>query len=668
MNQLPEHIDTDNDEFQDALKLIQYTNSSVFLTGRAGTGKSTFLRYICQHTHKKFVVVAPTGIAAINAGGVTIHSFFKVPFRPILPDDPDLSTKKGRIFDFLKYRKAHKQLIEEMDLLIIDEVSMVRSDILDFIDRVLRVYTKNMNLPFGGKQLLMVGDVFQLEPVVKRDDWQILRRFYQSPYFFSARVFQKIPLVQIELKKVYRQKDDSFVNLLDKVRLKKADRRDIMAINQRLNPEFKVPMDEFFITLATRRDTVDYINDTKLEELEGKEMEFVGQISGEFPESALPTLKNLVLKENAQVMFVKNDMEKRWYNGSLGRIEEMDEDGIYVRLENDEMFLVEKEVWRNIRYKYDEKNNRIIEEELGSFSQYPLKLAWAITVHKSQGLTFDKVMLDFSGGAFAGGQLYVALSRCRSLNGIVLKTQVSERDVIVKREVVEFSKAANNKVLIEKELNKAEAGDLYKEALNKFNDNDFTKAVAALVMANEKQEALSVESVQRFIGIKLSKITQLNSQIADLKDDLKRQQKSVGEFAYEYYLMANECLVKYQDSRSALANLDKALKLDPSFFDALMRRAGLKAEIGDFEGAEEDYGKAGKIKKRSFKVAFNRGCNRLSLKRYEDAYNDLVKATNIRRTSAEAYYFLSEACFKLGEVEKANEFRNIADHLGYEED
>ncbi|MFW5890235.1 MAG: AAA family ATPase, partial [Marinilabiliaceae bacterium] len=222
MNELPENIDTNNEEFQNALQLVQYTNSSVFLTGRAGTGKSTFLRYICENTHKKHIVVAPTGIAAINAGGVTMHSFFKIPFRPILPNDPDLSTKDGRIYDFLKYNKEKIKLIRETELLIIDEVSMVRVDILDFIDQVLRVYTKNKNLPFGGKQILMVGDVFQLEPVVKSDDWKILGRFYKSPFFFSAKVFSRIPLVQVELQKVYRQNDPTFVGLLDKIRVNAA--------------------------------------------------------------------------------------------------------------------------------------------------------------------------------------------------------------------------------------------------------------------------------------------------------------------------------------------------------------------------------------------------------------------------------------------------------------
>lgn len=252
-----QQIDTDNQEFQNALSLIQYTSQSVFLTGKAGTGKSTFLRYICDQTNKKHIVLAPTGVAAINAGGSTIHSFFKMPFRPILPDDPDLSLTEGRIFEFLKYRKSHRKLIKEVELIIIDEISMVRADMIDFIDRVLRIYSGNMRLPFGGKQLLFVGDIYQLEPVVTQDARDILNRFYPNSYFFSARVFKEVSLVPIELKKVYRQTDITFVNLLDRIRTNTTDDNDLKILNSRYNPNFIPQQEDFSITLATRRDNVD---------------------------------------------------------------------------------------------------------------------------------------------------------------------------------------------------------------------------------------------------------------------------------------------------------------------------------------------------------------------------------------------------------------------------
>ena len=464
-----QQIDTDNQEFQNALSLIQYTSQSVFLTGKAGTGKSTFLRYICDQTNKKHIVLAPTGVAAINAGGSTIHSFFKMPFRPILPDDPDLSLTEGRIFEFLKYRKSHRKLIKEVELIIIDEISMVRADMIDFIDRVLRIYSGNMRLPFGGKQLLFVGDIYQLEPVVTQDARDILNRFYPNSYFFSARVFKEISLVPIELKKVYRQTDITFVNLLDRIRTNTTDDNDLKILNSRYNPNFIPQQEDFSITLATRRDNVDYINDKHLADLDGKEFVFKGEIKGDFPESSLPTLKELILKEGAQIIFIKNDYDHRWVNGTLGIISSISEDGkIYVLLENGEEHEVARDSWRNIRYSYNEKKKRIEEEELGSFIQYPMRLAWAITVHKSQGLTFNHVIIDFSGGAFAGGQTYVALSRCTSLDGIILKKRISRSDIFIKPEIIHFSQNFNNPRLIEQSMKLAQADRLYHTAAKQF--------------------------------------------------------------------------------------------------------------------------------------------------------------------------------------------------------
>lgn len=354
-------IDTSNKEFNNALELIERSNQSVFLTGKAGTGKSTFLRYLCEITRKKYVILAPTGIAAINAGGATLHSFFKLPFRPMAPDDPDLSLVGGRIFDFFKYRRDHRKLIQEVELIIIDEISMVRADTVDCIDRILRVYSGNMRQPFGGKQLVFVGDVFQLEPVVTSDARDIISKFYKNAFFFSANVFREINLVPIEFTKIYRQSDEQFISILNNIRMGKTNYTDLNSINNKVNPTFDPPEEEMYITLATRRDSVDYINERKMAELKTSEFVSYGVIEGDFPEASLPTAQELLLKEHAQVMFIRNDLQwpRRWVNGTLGIISEIDPEGnIYVLKDDGQEVMVELETWRNYRYKYNEKEKK----------------------------------------------------------------------------------------------------------------------------------------------------------------------------------------------------------------------------------------------------------------------------------------------------------------------
>ena len=575
-------LDTNNKEFQDALQLITHTRQSVFLTGKAGTGKSTFLKYICNHTKKKYVVLAPTGIAAINAGGVTLHSFFKLPFRPMLPDDPDLSLSHGRIFEFFKYPKEKRKIIAEVDLIIIDEISMVRADIIDCVDRILRVYSGNMRLPFGGKQLLFVGDVFQLEPVVPSDQKEILSLFYASPFFFSARVFKDINLVPIELQKVYRQTDSVFINILDRIRNNAARKQELDTLNGRYFPSFEPQNEDMYITLATRRDQVDFINEKKLAELPGEEYVSVGKIEGDFPESSLPTQLNLSIKEQAQVIFIDNDYERRWVNGTIGMVSGIDENGnVYVLLESGVEHLVEPTSWRNYKYKYNEKEKRIEEEIVGTFEQLPIRLAWAITVHKSQGLTFSRVVVDLTGGVFAGGQTYVALSRCTSLEGLVLKSKISSRDIFIRKEIVEFSQIFNNQALIEKSLKESEAELQYGRAAQGFRLGNMQEAVEAFAAAVSKRNELDNPMVQRLLRLKLQALNSQKAQIKALREELHSLRETQKEYAHEYYLMGNECITKAHDANAAIRCFDKALNLNPNYVEAWVRKGVTLLDIGE---------------------------------------------------------------------------------------
>ena len=662
-------LDTNNKEFQDALQLITHTRQSVFLTGKAGTGKSTFLKYICNHTKKKYVVLAPTGIAAINAGGVTLHSFFKLPFRPMLPDDPDLSLSHGRIFEFFKYPKEKRKIIAEVDLIIIDEISMVRADIIDCVDRILRVYSGNMRLPFGGKQLLFVGDVFQLEPVVPSDQKEILSLFYASPFFFSARVFKDINLVPIELQKVYRQTDSVFINILDRIRNNAARKQELDTLNGRYFPSFEPQNEDMYITLATRRDQVDFINEKKLAELPGEEYVSVGKIEGDFPESSLPTQLNLSIKEQAQVIFIDNDYERRWVNGTIGMVSGIDENGnVYVLLESGVEHLVEPTSWRNYKYKYNEKEKRIEEEIVGTFEQLPIRLAWAITVHKSQGLTFSRVVVDLTGGVFAGGQTYVALSRCTSLEGLVLKSKISSRDIFIRKEIVEFSQIFNNQALIEKSIKESEAELQYGRAAQGFRQGNIKEAVEAFAAAVSKRNELDNPMVQRLLRLKLQALNSQKAQIKALREELHSLRETQKEYAHEYYLMGNECITKAHDANAAIRCFDKALNLNPNYVEAWVRKGVTLLDIGEDYDAQVCLNKAVKLSPKSFKARYNRGKCLLKLKYYDEAILDFQQAVSIKPKHAASHEYLAEGFRAIGEDELAQRHQDIADALRGGED
>ncbi len=426
-----------NKELELASDFIEKTDRTVFLTGKAGTGKTTFLHQIKAHSLKRLVVVAPTGVAAINAKGVTIHSFFQMPFGPILPDGAQTQNASG--FQ-RKFNKKKIDIIKSLDLLIIDEISMVRADLLDGIDRVLRRY-KNRDKVFGGVQVLMIGDLQQLAPVVKENEWELLKPYYNTPYFFSSKAFMGCNPINIELTHIYRQDNDVFINILNEIRTNTLSQQAIEMLNKRYLPNFIPPKDSGYITLTTHNNRAAEMNAMELESLNVESIEYNAHIEGNFPEYTFPTHETLSLKKGAQVMFIKNDssQDKQYFNGKIGKIVDLDKDKIIVRCPGD-AFDIEAvpEIWENVNYIINPETKEITENVVGSFEQIPLRLAWAITIHKSQGLTFDKAIIDAE-ASFAHGQTYVALSRCRTLEGMVFKSPISQRSIISDGRVMSFS-------------------------------------------------------------------------------------------------------------------------------------------------------------------------------------------------------------------------------------
>ena len=429
----------DNLELDLAWNFVNNTDRNVFLTGKAGTGKTTFLHKLKMQSLKRMVVVAPTGVAAINAKGVTIHSFFQMPFGPILPDT-DLNTSTG--FN-RKFNKTKINIIKSMDLLVIDEISMVRADLLDGIDKTLRRF-KNKNKVFGGVQVLMIGDLQQLSPVIKEQEWDLLKHVYKNGFFFSSHVYQQCNAITIELKHIYRQENPKFINILNEIRNNNLSEAAATELNKRYIPDFIPEPDAGYISLTTHNNKAEATNKTELNKLKTKSFTYKADVDGKFPEYAYPNKEHLELKVGAQVMFVKNDSkpEKRYFNGKIGKIILLDADEVIVHCPDDDFNIdVTPEIWENINYSVDSETKAITEEKIGSYTQIPLRLAWSITIHKSQGLTFEKAIIDAQ-GAFAHGQTYVALSRCKSLEGLVLKSKIHSSQIISDGNVTTFNENA----------------------------------------------------------------------------------------------------------------------------------------------------------------------------------------------------------------------------------
>ncbi|MDR1405998.1 MAG: helix-turn-helix domain-containing protein [Prevotellaceae bacterium] len=558
-------VNNEDPVFRLAVDFVNQTSRHLFLTGKAGTGKTTFLKYIARHSNKQALVTAPTGVAAINAGGVTLHSLFQLPFEPYIPH--------SRIKDTFKFGKQKQDLLRQAELLIIDEVSMLRADMLDAIDATLR-FIRRSGRPFGGIQMLYIGDLFQLPPVVKEEEWTLLRTYYESPFFFHAKALQQMPPVYLELKNVYRQREQRFVDLLNRVRNNELSEADRTLLNGRYRPGYQPADDDKQIILCTHNYQADRINTEKLAMIRRPAHTFSGEITGEFPEHALPTDMHLQLKKGAQVMFIKNDSgdERRYYNGKIAEITDISGNDIFVTPEgSDGAFKLAPEIWKNVRYTVNKEKNEIEEEELGAFKQYPVRLAWAITIHKSQGLTFDRVVID-AGRAFAAGQAYVALSRCTSLGGVILQSPITPECIQTDAHAVAFSRNEQPANILEKSLAEAKR-HFWTERFIRYFDwqplldvlHDFRRLIAdkipdELQTAHELSEQLYAAAVRQEQVAKRfqEQLTQITSSPPGNENTAVLKERCTKAVVYFYEELRLHILQPLQRHKDAFTHIKKA--------------------------------------------------------------------------------------------------------------
>jgi len=509
-------LDKDNDRFFKAFELVKKNGSeNIFITGKASTGKTTFLKYVKKNIKKNIAIVAYTGIAAINAGGQTIHSFFKIdpneaPFTPwdkrLRYSAKDDSLDKTTIFSHFQYNTSRIDTLKALEILIIDEVSMVRADFIDVIDKILRAFGKQRNLPFGGVKIILIGDTFQLPPIEGKE-WQILNQFYESPFFFSAKSISENLLIQIELDKIYRQNEIDFINVLNRIRINQPTELDIQLLNNKVRPISNSDFDQNYIVLCSTNPQVNEINLQRLFNLNSKEFEYIGAITDIFPKSACVTEIYLRLKEGAQVMFLKNG--PNYYNGKIGTVKKLENDKIVIEVKNEKGDTSEVSIgmhtWENVTFNYNKNTKEIERKVVGTFKQYPIKLAWAITIHKSQGLTFEKVIININDFT-PSGSTYVALSRCTSLNGLVLNQPIYRKAINTDTRVIEYAKKVAPDSLIIELLNEGKADEFYKESRDYFKKGNFEVSFMTLLKAIKYRNDTETSSFKKFIKVQFEKL------------------------------------------------------------------------------------------------------------------------------------------------------------------